>query len=184
MLIDDKLAKMVLANYEDLKHDIQKKLKLLYKEIESEDSCLAEVAYKKICYDKIGGSSKAINDLTEVVDQHQRLVRNRGIEVRKAMLTLMKREDTYRRIWSCYNLLEPDAYNILTRLYVENELYVTVEEESGLSHKTFEYRRKQAMKDIISLCNSTLANEEIMRIRLKTKEASCDDVFIQISFDI
>lgn len=184
MLADESLVKKVLANYEDLKLDVQRKLKLLYKEIENEDSCIPEVAYKKISYDKIGGSSNTINDLSDIVEQHQRLVRQRGLEVREAMVTLMKREDTYHRIWSCYNLLESDAYTILRKLYVDNELYATVEHDSGLSHKTFEYRRKQAIKDIIRLWKGTLTNEEIMRIKLRTEEPTSDNEFVQISFDI
>lgn len=184
MVIDESVVKKVLASYEDLKVDIQRKQKLLYNELSNEDSCIAEIAYKKISYDKIGGSSNNVNDLSEIINQHQKLLRERGIEVREALVTLIKRQEIYQRIWCCYNLLDLEAYQILTKLYVNNQLYASVEVESGLSHKTFENRRKQAIQDIIRLCQGTLTNEEIMSIKIKPVVPSKEIGFIQLSFDI
>lgn len=184
-MVDEALVKKVLSNYEKLKIEVKHKLKIFYEELADEDdSLLSEVAYKKINYDKIGGSSNNINDLSSVIENHQRLVRERGKEVRKIMSELMKQQEMYHRIWSCFNLLDTDAYETLTRLYRNNELYVTVESDSGLSHRSFEKRRKQAIEDIIRLYHGELTNDEIMRIKLNIVEPTVENNFVQISFDI
>lgn len=183
--VDEALVKKVLSNYEKLKVEVRHKLKIFYKELEDEDDgLLSEVTYKKISYDKIGSSSNTINDLSSIVENHQRLARKRSKEVREIMSDLMKQQEMYQRIWSCFNMLDTEAYETLTRLYINNELYASVEIDSGLSHRSFEKRRKQAIEDIIRLYHGELTNDEIMRIKLNVVEPTVENNFVQISFDI
>lgn len=55
------------------------------------------------------------------------------------------------------------AYSILEKLYIQKIPYKTVEMESGLNHRVFEYTRKNAIKEIQRLYESELTNAQIVR---------------------
>lgn len=68
-------------------------------------------------------------------------------------------------MYLCFQSLTGEEYNIINRIYVKGELYKSVEKDSGLNHRVFEERRKQAILDIQQLYESDLSNKQIVNLR-------------------
>ena len=67
------------------------------------------------------------------------------------------------RIWICYQMLRGMPYHIVTRLYVNRELYRIVETESRMNHRAFETMRKNALESIKANYESEETTMELIR---------------------
>ena len=137
-----------MARIEDI---VQKKLLIYQEELRRKRTYYDEVAYKSINISCIGSQSGNHKDLADALLRHEVIQRTRELEIKEEMNNLMNKLEMYYKIWDCFNQLEGTAYQILYELYVEKKLYTATEIDSGLSHKTFEQKRKNAIGDIIRL---------------------------------
>lgn len=142
--------------------DIHKRVLLLYEELSDTGSLIQAAAIKKMELGKIGGGSRNVRDLTDVMLVHQRLVKDREREVYAGLMSLMDEEEAVNRVWCCYNSLPDKERGYLERLYVMGEPYKAVERSSGVSHRAFEQARARAMGEIMRTYDSDLANVEII----------------------
>lgn len=179
-LIDEVDVKMALEKgTSDLKI-IHKRILDLYDELIEVDSVIRSVAMKSPKYGNIGGGVGGIKkDLADIMLRHEQTARARGIELREEMYRLTEEEESINRIQACFRALQDKEYLYLDRLYVQHTPYKIVESESGVSHKTFERTRAGAVNRIITLYNSDLSNQEIIRQskrkeRLKEKSRKFD----------
>ena len=163
-LIDEVDVKMALEKgTSDLKI-IHKRILDLYDELIEVDSVIRSVAMKSPKYGNIGGGVGGIKkDLADIMLRHEQTARARGIELREEMYRLTEEEESINRIQACFRALQDKEYLYLDRLYVQHTPYKIVESESGVSHKTFERTRAGAVNRIITLYNSDLSNQEIIR---------------------
>lgn len=104
------------------------------------------------------------NDLSEVYERCQNKLRERNQEFIKIINDLINRKEQIHRVWSCFMALNEPYYSILHRRYVQNELYDTVQKESGFSMQVFEKYRKRAISSIIDLYNSDASESELQRM--------------------
>lgn len=160
--IDEEFVKEVLGNHGGLLQDIHKRVLLLYKELSDTGSLIQAAAIKKMELGKIGGGSRNVRDLTDVMLVHQRLVKDREREVYAGLMSLMDEEEAVNRVWCCFNSLPDKERGYLERLYVIGEPYKAVERSSGVSHRAFEQARARAMGEIMRTYDSDLANVEII----------------------
>ena len=131
--IDEEFVKEVLGNHGGLLQDIHKRVLLLYEELSDTGSLIQAAAIKKMELGKIGGGSRNVRDLTDVMLVHQRLVKDREREVYAGLMSLMDEEEAVNRVWCC-----------------------------GVSHRAFEQARARAMGEIMRTYDSDLANVEII----------------------
>lgn len=102
------------------------------------------------------------------------------------MYRLTEEEESINRIQACFRALQDKEYLYLDRLYVQHTPYKIVESESGVSHKTFERTRAGAVNRIITLYNSDLSNQEIIRQskRKQRKKKKKEISYKQIELDL
>lgn len=118
---------------------------------------------------KGGGGHK---DLFAEYEKYHALLEKRYRECAEGIHELVLYEECIERTWLCFQALESEAYTLLHRLYVQNELYSTVEADSRLAHAAFEKRRKRAIADIIRLYESEVENDSIFRIAERIRSES------------
>lgn len=162
--ISEDYIKRVLQTHQERRGEIHKRLMAIYDELQDTDSLLRSVSIKKIEWDRIGHQQGGTSDLTDIMLRHQQVARENGIELRQEMIRLTEEEELNNRIWVCFNSISGKGHDYLKYLYVKGYPYKAVEQESGVSHKTFEKTRQDAIKQIQRLCESDLNNIEIINL--------------------
>ena len=137
---------------------------------------------------KFLGAGTQKNDLTEIMIRHERLQRQREIEIREEIFRLTEEEEVINRIRVCYQALRGKEYGFLRELYVRGHPYKVVEKNSGVSHGTFERIRKSGIRKIQQMYASNFSNQEIIaksseRHKRKSKKGG-GEKYEQIKLDL
>ena len=158
-------VKEILRCRTTLLSQIHNRLISLHHELDETEQLISEIALSSVKMDgDTGGKNSGLKkDLSDVMEAHQKLSQIREREVRILMDELVKEESQINRVWVCFNALSGDEFKVLEHLYVRNLPYKAVEEESGVSHGTFESIRRRGIRFIIRMYNSDLQNIEIIR---------------------
>jgi hypothetical protein len=165
LVIDENYVKNILGEYATLLQNIHRRILCIHRELIDTDELIQSVSIKKIAWDKEGSGQAGIKrDLTDVMLMHQRLAREREIELRTEMFRLTEEEESINRIWVCFHALRGREYTFLEKLYVQRLPYKAVQEESKVSHRTFEKVRMQALKKIVKMYNSEINNLQIINL--------------------
>lgn len=160
--IDMDSVRVLLMNYEHHKQRVRKHILDLYKELEDTDSFIEEVAIKKNILDGMPRQHGSIpKGIYEILIQHDRLMEVRMSETIAGMKILIREEEALRRIWVCYQALDDDEYDVITRLYVMKEPYKQVETDLEYSHGKFEKLRKEGLENILAMYNSERGYDEL-----------------------
>lgn len=155
-------VKRALRNgFEELE-EIHKRILALYDELVNTKSLIQSIALKSPQFGNTGGGSLQ-RDLTEIMLKHEKLTRQREIEIREELRSLTEEEETVNRIKVCFEELRGKEYSYLYELYVRCNPYKVVERESGVSHRTFEKVRRSGIRKIIQLYESNYCNQDIIR---------------------
>lgn len=170
-ILDEAAVKDILQNREKKIENIHKKMLSLYQELGRNDEVLETVAYPKSELKGMPGGKGNHKDLGDVLFQYNHQLCNRNEEIRKIMWELVEEEDSISRLWACFYALNDPFYSILNALYVENQLYQTVENNFDMSHKTFEKYRQRGMELLLRLYNSGESIAKLMR-RHETENSS------------
>ena len=131
--------------------------------MEKNDDILESVAYPSTGISGRPSGKGGHKDLGDVLVRYNRQLCNRNEEIRKIMWELVEEEDSISRVWACFYALNDPYYSILYALYVENQLYQTVEDSFDVSHKTFEKYRQRGMELLLRLYNSGESIAKLMR---------------------
>ena len=185
--IQEEDVKDVLKNGVKELQEIHSRLLALYEELGDTDALIRSVSINRPQSDSVGGSAGGLNkDLTAVMLKHEKLAKQREIEIREEMLQLTEDEETINRIRVCYQTLRGNEYAFLFELYVKERPYKFVEEHSGVSHSRFEAIRKKAINKIIGLYDSNCSNQEIITRRQKgcKKKRREDAIYQQLELDL
>ena len=163
MKVDSEKIKEVLRHHNELTQQIHNQVIDIRKKIdEVEQQSLEMASYPKIDLSATGSGSGIQKDLADVYFNYQRLVKTQERELTDEMLTLIASARGIHRLYLCFKSLSGDEFNIIYQLYVQGKLYKAVEEETGLNHRRFEEKRKQAIRDIQQLYESDLTNAQIV----------------------
>ena len=163
MKVDSEKIKEVLRHHNELTQQIHNQVIDIRKKIdEVEQQSLEMASYPKIDLSATGSGSGIHKDLADVYLNYQRLVKTQERELTDEMLTLIASARGIHRLYLCFQSLSGDEYNIIYQLYVQGKLDKAVEEETGLNHRRFEEKRKQAIRDIQQLYESDLTNAQIV----------------------
>lgn len=188
--IQEEDVKKALTNGFEALGEIHNRIIDLHKELTDTESIIRSVALKQIRYGDMGGSGNLKKDLTEAMLKHERLTRQREIEIREAIWRLTEEEEKINRIRVCYQSLRGKEYTYLHDLYVCGKPYKAVERESGVSHRTFELTRKSGLKKILQLYESDFSNRDIIAKSdngwrlLDKKKKRRDTYYEQLRLDI
>ena len=176
MKLNDNSVKDILKHHKELTEQIHIRIIDIRKKIDETNEQLIEVAsYPKIDLDQGGEKGGTYKDLSDAYLRYQHLVEDTERELTDEMLQLITVAEGIQRMYICFQALAGDAYKILNELYVKKMPYKTVESESGLNHRTFEQRRKQAIGGIQKLYNSYLTNAQIVKCSRLGKEQKIRD---------
>lgn len=142
----------------------QKRILELYAEMEKEDDLEQIISLKSFQYSE-GTRQKEMNDLSDVLEKVKKMQREKTLDIRAEFQTLIEENERINRLMICYRALSTInfvGHEIVRKMYLEAMTYEAVEMESGLSHKTFETKRKQAMNTIKMLFESDYTNNQIL----------------------
>lgn len=162
--VTEKDIKKILEQREDMISAIHARLEYLNRDVSQTSDIIEAVSLRSKALSDMPKGGGGHKDLFTEYEKYHSLLDKRYHEYAVGIHQLILQEERIERVWICFNALSSDAYKILYSLYVEKELYQTVESESGLTHPIFEKKRKRAMQDIIRLYNSTLDNKCIFEI--------------------
>lgn len=168
-ILDEATIKDILQNREKKIENIHKKMLSLYQELGRNDEVLETVAYPKSELKGTPGGKGNHKDLGDVLLQYNHQICNQNEEIRKIMWELVEEEDSISRLWACFYALNDPYYSILSALYVENQLYQTVENSFEMSHKTFEKYRRRGIELLLLFYNSDESIAKLMRSCSKEK---------------
>lgn len=171
--INEEYIKKVLGEHAALLKNIHKRILDMYGELSDTDGLIESVSIKKIEWDKEGSGQGGIKkDLLDVMLMHQRLAKEREIELRTEMYRLTEEEESINRIWVCFHALRGREFAFLDRLYVQQVPYKAVQAESGVSHRTFEKIRSSGLKKVRQMYESEISNLQIINLSgRKTEKA-------------
>lgn len=155
--------KEILRNREKKIESIHKKMFSLYREMEHTDEIIESVAFPSTNYSGLPGGKGGHKDLGDVLLKYNRQLYNRNEEIRRIMWELVEEEDSISRLWACFYALGDPYYSILNALYVENQLYQTVEANFDVSHKTFEKYRQKGIELLLRFYESDESITRLMR---------------------
>lgn len=183
--------KNTLKHYDELSKKIHTQIMQLKQNLsEVEMQALEVAAYPKTDLAEKGGGGEIHKDLTNVYLRYQRIVLEKQKDLLSEIIYLTAKSENLHRLYLCSQAIAGDGYEIITRIYVQNEKYKTVEMESGLSHRVFEQKRQQAIRDIQKLYESELTNHQIIELQKKhnhntkkRKKVSNDTQYEQLKFD-
>lgn len=145
--------------------EIHNRIVSLYAELENMDALIRSISLGQGYRNETGSfSGNTDRDLTQIMIKHEKVAKQREIEIREEMLNLIEEEESINRIRVCYQTLRGNDYTCLQQLYVQRKPYKLVEKDSGMSHATFERRRRQAIKKIITMYESDYSNQELIAL--------------------
>lgn len=169
-------VKHVLGNKKEIVTYGRKRIKELYEELNNTDLSVCEAAYVKVLNDQPKVSSRTNeNDISDVLLKQKKIYQEQARDLRFEIIRILDEEESIHRIWVCFDALNNPGRKYLEELYVEKNLYRYVEEKSGVSHRSFEQTRSQAMKKLISLYYSSLTNKEIIQGIYPDKKGELDN---------
>ena len=84
-------------------------------------------------------------DLFDVIIRQKQLEYEQEQEIGQLLLEINGEIEQINRIWICYQMLRGMPFHIVTRLYVDRELYRIVETESRMNHRAFETNEKKCI---------------------------------------
>lgn len=178
--MDEETIKDILRNYPEKINSIREKMLSLYNETEPEE-VLSAVALRSVNMGSMSGAKGSHKDLGDVLESYQKQMWKRNEEIREMMWQLSEEEAMVRRVWACFHVLDNPYYDILRDLYVNNELYATVESSYKMSHKTFEKYRADGIRLLIRFYDSQETIPDLMRKyrhnkkKTKKRRAKADD---------
>jgi len=162
--INEEMIKKILQNRTEMILSIHARLEYLNKDVSQTSDIIQAVSLRSKALSDMPKGGGGQKDLYAEYEKYNLLLDKRYKEYALGVQQLILQEERIERVWLCFNALDADAFTILYRLYVEKELYATVEEESGLTHPIFEKHRKRALQDIIRLYNSELEEKSIFEM--------------------
>ncbi len=161
--MNEERIKKILGNRDPRLKEIHERILAIHDELADTDSLIESASMKTMEWDKEGGIKGGIKkDLVDVMLRHQKLAREREIDLRGELYQLAEEEETITRIWVCFRALRGREYRFLEQLYVKGIPYKAAEMESGVSHKTFERYRRRGLKKILDMYRSEFRNLEIV----------------------
>lgn len=164
--ISEERIKDILKDYDGMLRTIDIKMQNLYENLMPSgetDAVIKEAAIPPVNMSGMPGAHKH-KDLTDVLVKVQRMEYEREREFRAIMWALSEEKEEICRVWGCFQAVGNPYYTILLRLYVQHELYETVNKELDMSQKTFEYYRRDGIAFIKRFYESGKPIPDIMRI--------------------
>lgn len=159
--ITSDFVKMVLRTHKERLFQIHKRILELYEEMQDTDSMIRSMSTSSKL-GKIGGGKTSSQDLGDLLIRHHKLLKQKSEELRAELFKLSEEEETINRVWICFRALTGQEQAYLQSLYVEGKTYKEAELESRVSHRTFEITRKNGIKRILKMYQSSLNNQEIL----------------------
>jgi len=145
--ISDSDVKEVLSHKTSLEEDIRQRIILIREEISNVKEQIKTITFP-------GKNTKmefAIShkDLSEIYISFEEYKKNIYIQSMEAIENLTLQLNKINRIWYLYQTLPTQEWKILTYLYVDKMKYYEVVAKLDMPQRTFERKRKSAMKSIL-----------------------------------
>lgn len=138
-------VKHILRNRELLRASIQDKISTIQHDIIWGNDVIEMVSLPCKQLSDVPKARNRYTDIGDVYEKYQKKLEQRQMELKQMLNLLFIKEEKIERVWGSYLALDEPYYSIVNKMYVQNELYATVEAESGYSRHVFEKYRKEAI---------------------------------------
>lgn len=165
--ISENEVKDILKNKETMLNSIHEKLFMVRHDLMQHREIIEMVCLSSPI-SGVSGPKGVHKDLSDVYEKYQNTLNRRRTEYKALFRQMVRKEDKINRVWGAFLTLDDPYYWILNELYVHNRLYTDVESCSGMSHRIFEEKRKDGIRQIIRLYESN-ANISVMLL-MKERE--------------
>lgn len=160
--LTEQKVKSILRHKNEKLKDIREKRIQLYEMIADTDSVITSIALPSPELSELPTGKGNHRDMGDVLMKYQAELRKRNQELRSILWQLSEEEEGIIRTWTCFCALPDPYYGILKALYVDNQLYQTVEQDFGHSHKTFEQYRKRGIDSVIRYYESEMSVSRLL----------------------
>ena len=165
LVITEDDVKRILQSKDTYLNSIYEKMDTIHKEMNRTDDLMKMVSLRRSNLSDMPKGKNGHNDLSAVYEKYITALEKRDTEYADFFESLQLEELSIQRVWLCFQALNEPYYGILKRLYVDGELYATVESESGVSIRVFEERRKTAIRMIMELYASDQTEANLIMLR-------------------
>ena len=165
LIINEDDVKRILQSKDTYLSSIYEKMDAIHKEMNRTDDLMKMVSLRRSNLSDMPKGKNGHNDLSAVYEKYINALERRDTEYADFFESLQREELSIQRVWLCFQALNEPYYGILKRLYVDGELYATVESESGVSIRAFEERRKKAICMIMELYASDQTEANLIMLR-------------------
>ncbi len=169
--LTEKKVKNILQNKNQILKNIRDKRVQLYEMMEDTESALISSALPTAGAGFLPSGKGNHRDVGDILLDYRKELRRRNKELREVLLQLSEMEEGVYRAWTCFCALSDPYYGILKSLYVENQLYQTVEKDFDHSHKTFERYRKSAIQTLMQYYDSSMSVSQLLEMHNQNKSS-------------
>lgn len=162
-------VKKILHEKNQILQDIRRKRMDIFEMMSDTDSAILSSALPSSEISFLPSGKGNHRDLGDVFLQYRETLRKRNTELGEFLWELSEMEEGIIRAWVCFCALPNPYYGILKSLYVENQLYHTVEQEFGAAHKTFERYRKTAIQKLIQYYESDISVGRLLKAQVQNE---------------
>lgn len=176
--VNESDVKLILHSYEDRRREIHERILSMLRELNETDGMIYEMSVSSPRITDMPKQKGEIKDLYEVFSRYKRSLHERILEINHGIRQLTEEEEALNRVWSCYQALWGEEFDILRRLFVEHQPWKTVELECKKSSGSLQRIQKRALQKVIDMYNSPYSIMEInshSESYKKEREKECDD---------
>lgn len=155
--------KKILGSREERIRELWRRSRGLYEELENHEELIKSVSLPSSNSLYENQLNEKNRDLFDVIIRQKQLGYEQEQEIGQLLLEINGEIEQINRIWICYQMLRGMPFHIVTRLYVDRELYRIVETESRMNHRAFETMRKNALESIKANYDSRETTIELIR---------------------
>lgn len=175
--INESEVKLILHSYETRHREIHERIMSMMKELGETDGMIYEMSVSSPRITDMPKQKGGTKDLYEVFSRYKSSLQERILEMNQGIRQLTEEEEALNRVWSCYQALRGEEYDVLRRLFVERQPWKTVEIECGISSGSLQRMQKRALQKVIDMYNSPYSITEINSRSegyKKEREKECD----------
>lgn len=159
--IDENIVKDVLRNRKNKINSIHRKMNYLTSDIDLKNEILTSICLRSQRLSDLPKARGRKKDMSDVYEAYQKSFEEQKYEIQEQFWKLVEQEDMIERVWQCFLALEEPYFSILEAIYVKQEKYEVVLEESGLSNQPFNEKRRHGIEAIIMLYNSDFSMHQL-----------------------
>lgn len=154
--------KLLLRNYDALVRKIHRRVLYLFSIQDVAREQAAESASLSIHLKTT--NSGAWQDMSDAFIRYRSLLNSHEENLCQGVDQLIRMYAELNRIFYCVQVLPEQEFTIIKALYIDQQLYRSVEKEMEMNHRAFEKKRKNGLQQLKKLYVSDMSDEQLIAL--------------------